>query len=71
LDAMIQAFNAINSLRQHLTAQQRVHGIIKDGGKAANVIPAHSSADFLIRAASLTELEELKNKVFDCFIGAA
>jgi amidohydrolase len=71
LEAMIQSFNAINSLRQHIRSKARIHGIITDGGQAANVVPAHSAGSFLVRATDETYLEELKKKVLNCFIGAA
>lgn len=71
LEAMIQSFVAINSLRQHIRSDARIHGIITDGGKAANVIPAHSAGSFLVRAGDAVYLEELKQKVLNCFLGAA
>ncbi len=71
LEAMILAFNAINSLRQHTKDSTRIHGIITRGGEAANVVPAYSAATFLVRAADNNYLEELKLKVLDCFKGAS
>lgn len=71
LEAMISSFNAINSLRQHINDKARIHGIITDGGQAANIVPAHSAARFLVRAEDDTYLGELKHRVLDCFIGAA
>jgi amidohydrolase len=71
LEAMVQSFNALNSLRQHIRSKARVHGIITDGGKAANVVPEHSSGLFLVRAAEEAYLEELKKRVLNCFAGAA
>ncbi len=71
LEAMVQSFIAINSLRQHIRDKARIHGIITDGGQAANVVPAHSAGTFLVRAEDDTYLDELKQKVINCFIGAA
>ena len=71
LDAMILAFTSINSLRQHLRGEARVHGIITDGGEAPNIVPAHSAAVFLIRALHNEYLTELKDKVVNCFTGAS
>jgi amidohydrolase len=71
LEAMLLAFAAINALRQHTTDKARIHGIITNGGEAVNVVPAHSAASFLVRAEDTTYLEELKEKVLNCFIGAA
>jgi len=71
LEAMIQSFVAINSLRQHTKDKARIHGIITDGGDAANIVPDHSAGNFLIRAEENTYLDELKQKVINCFVGAA
>ena len=71
LEAMLNSFAAINSLRQHIKDKARIHGIITDGGEAANIVPAHSAATFLVRAEDDTYLGELKQKVINCFIGAA
>jgi amidohydrolase len=71
LEAMILAFNAINSLRQHIKSTARIHGIITDGGKVPNVVPDHSAATFIVRAADDAYLDELEGKVLNCFIGAA
>ena len=71
LEAMILAFTSINSLRQHIKTEARVHGIITDGGEAPNIVPAHSAAVFLVRAPDNEYLAELKDKVLNCFIGAS
>lgn len=71
LEAIIQSFIAINSLRQHIKDRARIHGVITDGGQVTNVVPAHSSANFLVRSPDEAYLEELKEKVLNCFIGAA
>jgi amidohydrolase len=71
LEAMILSFNAIDALRQHIDPEARLHGIITDGGTAANVVPAHSAANFLVRAADMRYLEGLKQRFLNCFIGAA
>jgi len=71
LDAMILAFTSINSLRQHIRSEARIHGIITDGGEAPNVVPAHSAAVFLIRAPDNVYLAELEEKVLNCFTGAS
>jgi len=71
LEAMLLSFAGINSLRQHIKSTARIHGIITDGGKAANVVPAHSAGNFIVRAMEDDYLGELKQKVLNCFIGAA
>lgn len=71
LDAVIQTFNGINALRQHLKEDVRVHGIITEGGLATNVIPDRSVAEFLVRARDSVGLEEAVEKVTACARGAA
>ncbi|HEX7364296.1 MAG TPA: M20 family metallopeptidase [Dehalococcoidia bacterium] len=71
LEAMILAFNAVDSLRQHIQEKARVHGIITNGGESPNIVPAHTAASFLVRAQDLEYLNELKKKFLKCFEGAA
>ncbi len=71
LEAMLLSFAAINSLRQHIKDKARIHGIITEGGEAANVVPARSAGKFLVRAEDDAYLDELKERVLDCFVGAA
>lgn len=70
LEAMLLSFNSINSLRQHIKTSARIHGIITDGGKAANVVPEHSAGLFIVRDEDDSYLDELKERVLDCFKGA-
>jgi len=71
LEAMILSFNSVNSLRQHVKEKSRIHGIITNGGRAANIVPDYTSASFMVRAAEKSYLKEIKEKVLDCFRGAA
>lgn len=71
LDAIIQVFNAINSLREHFTDDVRVHGIITNGGQAPNVVPDYASARFYLRAASKPVLEDVYQKFENIIKGAA
>jgi amidohydrolase len=64
LAAMIQFFVGVDSLRQFVPETSRIHGIITHGGEAANVVPAYTRAEFMVRAlttdvaAALTERVE-------------
>lgn len=71
LDAMISYFNGVAQLRQHIKKDQRVHGVILDGGKAANIIPDFTHARFYTRATSRKELDILTEKVNQIARGAA
>jgi len=71
LEAMIQAFNNINSLRQHIEEGARIHGIITNGGEAENVVPAYAAGKFLVRAQEGGYLDKLCIMVLNCFEAAA
>lgn len=71
LDGVITLFNAINALRQQTRETARIHGIISNGGKAANIIPDLAVANFYVRAQTLSYLKELVEKVKNCAKGAA
>ena len=71
LDAIIQVYNASNALRQHLTDDVRIHGVITNGGAAANVVPDYASARFYLRAKSRPILRDLYAKFEKIVEGAA
>jgi metal-dependent amidase/aminoacylase/carboxypeptidase family protein len=48
-----------------------VHGIITKGGDAPNVIPAHTTARYMVRARTLADLDEIHSKVLLCFEAGA
>lgn len=70
LDAAYLTFNGINALRQHITSDARIHGIITEGGVAANIVPNHAVAQFYVRAADRKYLTSLTEKVINCARGA-
>ncbi len=71
LDAAVQAYVNISTLRQHLLATDKVHGIIAEGGEAPNVIPDYTRSSWYVRADTRRRLDELLPKVIACFDGAA
>ena len=71
LNAVLHLFSGIDSIRQHVTDDVRIHGIITEGGKAPNIVPDFCSADFLIRSKSTSYLENLRNKINNIAQGAA
>ena len=66
LDACILTYNNISLLRQQLTDDVRVHGIITHGGAAPNIIPDYTAAEFLVRAAEKDHALAMLDKVEDC-----
>jgi amidohydrolase len=71
LDAVIQTFNGINALRQHIKDGARIHGIIDNGGAKPNIVPELASAVFYVRAAATAYRDELLEKLNRCAQGAA
>lgn len=71
LAAMIQFFVGVDGLRQHIPETARLHGIIRHGGTAANVVPDFTEAEFLVRALTMDEVVQLAARVQACAQGAA
>jgi amidohydrolase len=70
-DALTIAQTAIGLLRQHIRPTDRIHGIVTKGGDAPNIIPAHTAARYMVRAATLAGLDEIRAKVMRCFEAGA
>ena len=71
LDGVIQFFNSVNALRQQTKTSARIHGIISNGGEAANIIPDLAVSNFYIREATTKEMLKLSERVKNCAKGAA
>jgi len=71
LDACIQTFNGVSMLRQQVRPDCRIHGIIVNGGAAANVIPEYAKATFYVRAPRMDTMWEVYRRVVACAEGAA
>jgi amidohydrolase len=71
LTALIALFVAVDGWRQHLPSTARVHGIVREGGVASNIIPSRAVGDFGIRAADMTRLAEMVAMFSDMAKGAA
>ena len=71
LDGVLQLFTAVNALREHLRDSVRIHGIVKQGGEAANIVPEYACAQFYARAESTNYLREVVEKLKRCGEGAA
>ncbi|MEX2159376.1 MAG: M20 family metallopeptidase [Dehalococcoidia bacterium] len=70
-DAITIAQTAIGMLRQHIRPTDRIHGIVTKGGEAPNIVPAHTSAKFYVRAKTLDQLHDIRAKVDRCFEAGA
>lgn len=71
LDAAVQAYVNVSTLRQHFLDSDRVHGIITHGGSAPNVIPGNTRMSWYVRAATDERLDELYPRIMRCFQAAA
>lgn len=71
LDAAVQAYVNVSTLRQALYPTDKVHGVITYGGGAPNVIPPYTSMSWYVRAATMPRLDELYERVASCFEAAA
>ncbi|HPJ25651.1 MAG TPA: M20 family metallopeptidase [Synergistaceae bacterium] len=64
-------FHAVDMLRQHLRPEVRMHGIVTDGGNAANIVPDRGICRFYFRAPQREYLDTLMEKIYNCARGAA
>jgi metal-dependent amidase/aminoacylase/carboxypeptidase family protein len=71
LDAAVLGYLNVAALRQHIQGDERVHGIITDGGAKPNIVPSHASSLWYVRAGDLTRLESLKERVVACLEAGA
>ena len=62
LDALILLFTSVGLWRQQLRPTARVHGIIREGGTAANIIPDRTSAWFMIRSDDEADYEAMRDR---------
>lgn len=71
LDAVQITFMGVNSLRQHVRQDVRIHGIITEGGLATNIVPAKAVCKISMRSRDKKYLEHVVSRVVDCAKGAA
>ncbi|KAF8853609.1 metal-dependent amidase/aminoacylase/carboxypeptidase [Acephala macrosclerotiorum] len=71
LDAAVLAYNGTSMLRQQIKPDQRIQGVMIEGGYRANIITPKSILDYNVRGATLKETKDLQERVVKCFEGAA
>lgn len=71
LDAMITLFSTVGLWRQQLRPDVRVHGIIQEGGTAANIIPDRTKAWFMLRSPDQAYYGTMKERFRSLAEGAA
>lgn len=70
LDACVSAYSMIAQLRQHILPEDRIHGVITDGGEKPNIVPEHAAALYFVRSPQIDTLVELTERL-DAIFGAA
>ncbi|PWY72298.1 metal-dependent amidase/aminoacylase/carboxypeptidase [Aspergillus heteromorphus CBS 117.55] len=70
LDAVVAAYVNISLLRQQIRPEQRIHGVIVNGGDRPNVIPGEATVEYYVRARTRAELRALTQRVVRCFEAA-
>jgi metal-dependent amidase/aminoacylase/carboxypeptidase family protein len=68
---MILLFSSVGLWRQQLHPEDRVHGIIQEGGTAANIIPERTKAWFMLRSPVQADYERMRTRFRELVEGAA
>ncbi len=71
LDAVRLAFSGVDAWRQQLPEACRIHGVIRNGGVAPNIIPDAAEADFYLRSPDLDFLRRMQHRFENIVQGAA
>ena len=71
LTACLDTLRLIDGQRVHMRDGVRVHGIVRDGGQAVNIIPERASCEVNVRAPDADELARVRRIVERCARGAA
>jgi len=70
-DAMVIAQVGLGLLRQQLRPGDQIHGVVTNGGEAANIIPARVTGRFMARSLTIEGLQALEPRVQACFRAGA
>jgi amidohydrolase len=62
LDALVMLFSSIGLWRQQLRPSARVHGIVIEGGTAANIIPSRTVGRFMVRSDDQDDFERMRER---------
>lgn len=71
LDALTISQVALGLLRQQLPPGDQVHGIVAEGGSAANIIPSRAVGRFMARSVTAERLVALRRRINACFEAGA
>ncbi|MGZ6125090.1 MAG: amidohydrolase [Myxococcales bacterium] len=71
LDALELFEHAMSLMREHVQPTARIHRVIKDGGKVANIIPDYSKVQVWLRDKDIASVEEMIGRMRKAADGAA
>lgn len=71
LDAAVLGYMNVAALRQHIKPNERIHGVITNGGDKPNIVPQFASAEWYVRSPTLKSLERLKPRFVACLEAGA
>lgn len=71
LDAAVLGYMGVAAMRQHIRPGERIHGIIRQGGYKANIVPSETEMEWIVRSTTIESLQPLKERVLACLDGAA
>ena len=68
----VEAMNyMVNMMREHVPQESRIHYVISQGGKAANVVPDFAEVEYMVRHPDARVVDQLWQRVIKCADGAA
>jgi len=71
LDAVELMDIGVNFLREHLKETTRIHYVIKDGGRAPNIVPETATVWYFVRDVNREGVEHAYERVLKCAEGAS
>jgi amidohydrolase len=71
LDAAVLGYVNVAALRQHISGDERIHGVFTDGGAVPNIVPDRAAMHWFIRSATAESLRELEPRVERCLEAGA
>jgi amidohydrolase len=71
LDAAVLGYINIAAMRQHIRPTERIHGVFTKGGDKANIVPAETEMEWIVRSATIESLQPLKQRVLTSLESAA
>src|SRR6185436_19564931 len=63
----VESMNAmVNMLREHVPSDARIHYVILQGGKAANVVPDFAEVEYMVRHPDARVVDQLWERIRKC-----